>query len=108
MNGMDCEYFYGLAVELSLIRKSKTRDRQTRLNHRDDFKLCFGIPAIVCSIVWKFIHTLLNSGAQPDHLLWTLLFLKSYPTESVLELTFKKRRETIRKLVLHFVSKYLN
>ena len=62
------------------------------------FKAHFGTSPLVCSIMWSMISTEVPSGASFLHLLWGLLFLKVYATESVLcgivggvdEKTFRK------------------
>lgn len=50
------------------------------------FRSFFGISAVVCTVVWKMLleDDLLPEDAVASYLLWALMFLKTYNTESVL------------------------
>lgn len=64
------------------------------------FRACFGASPGRCTDVWRMINPvdIMPRGVQPHHLLWALLFLKVYATETVLtamvdspdEKTFRK------------------
>jgi hypothetical protein len=63
------------------------------------FKSVFCATPTRCQIAWKLLakNGLLPTGAMPKHLLWSLMMLKTYATESVLcgiagtdEKTFRK------------------
>lgn len=47
------------------------------------FKSFFGVSPNICGISWQLIKSELPSSYQEKHLLWALLFLKCYNTESV-------------------------
>lgn len=59
--------------------KSKTFDRR--------YKTWFGISPLNCALLWwllvKIVPGFEESSAEPHHLLWGLLFLKTYATECV-------------------------
>jgi hypothetical protein len=54
-------------------------DGSTSIGHRR-FRSLFGTSPNVCSIVWGKIQEVCTEGT-PQHLLWALMFLKSYNTE---------------------------
>ena len=76
----------------------------------------FGTTPTVCSILWEKIDpplTMKNvkggGSAKPFHLLWSLMFLKIYATESVTRTTLASMKEpttekTYRKWVKIFVK----
>ena len=72
------------------------------------FRETFGVSASVCAILWGLLtfHHLadLPPGSQPIHLLWTLLFLKQYPTGRIMEALTHATRPTIRRLVWGIIS----
>ena len=47
------------------------------------FASLFGVTPKVCSIVWRKISHQFTNRIEPKHLLWALLFLKCYGSESV-------------------------
>jgi hypothetical protein len=73
--------------------------RQTRTGDRR-FRSTFGTTAVVCCRLWHLLQPVqtMQQGASPRHLLWALMLLKIYSTESVLstmaqgvdEKTFRK------------------
>ena len=48
------------------------------------FKANYGVSPLVCAQVWMLICHCLPAYCKIDHLLWALLFMKIYSTESVL------------------------
>ena len=48
-------------------------------NSQRGFSATFGIRAKVCAAIWIRIPN--SCGAKPQHLLWTLLFLKQYTSQ---------------------------
>ena len=78
------------------------------------FKLLFGIDETVCAHLWDtIIKKNENVPYQLVHLLWTLFFLKHYPTEDVMALILRKDPKIIRDRIAimcnyiqssHFVS----
>ena len=47
------------------------------------FRSMFGVSSAVCAAVWDSLANELPTGGCPIHLLWSLLFLKTYATEHV-------------------------
>jgi hypothetical protein len=56
----------------------------------------FGTPPHVVAIVWHLIDK--SEGAEPKHLLYTLLFLKLYASEDVIHNMGGTSKNTYRKL----------
>ena len=46
----------------------------------------------------------IKQGWRIDHLLWTLLYLKTYPSEDYLECLIGKDKRTIKKWILYTVD----
>lgn len=69
-----------------IIRRGKDRPefKLEKVAHRK-FMSFFGTTPFICSMLWAFLEPLENmpNGVKPVHLLWALLFLKVYATESV-------------------------
>lgn len=57
-------------------------DRAKRDGGDRDFRALFGVGANLCSVVWNLCD--FPDGTKPKHLLWALLFLKVYASESAL------------------------
>lgn len=68
------------------------------------FKAHFGVTPIVCSIIWEHIKNELPPGAEAKHLLWTLLFLKTYVDEHNRHSLFGADEKTIRKWTWIFIK----
>ena len=69
------------------------------------FRSLFGIAPRVCSRVWSLVGSQLPKRASPQHLLWALLFLKIYASESVNAVLSKADEKTFRKWQCIFVKK---
>jgi hypothetical protein len=75
------------------------RDRQ--------FKALFGTTAQVCVTLWELMspETSMPKNARPKHLLWALLLLKVYGTETVLSsLVGGTTEKTYRKWAWCFIE----
>jgi hypothetical protein len=61
----------------------------------------FGIGPDVCGHIWDHVsrYGWKPPNVRPKHLLWTLLFLKVYGTETALSALAKTSRKTFRKWV---------
>ena len=71
------------------------------------FRALFGCSCVVAFRVWKLLYSyhLLPQAGTMTHLLWTLMFLKVYPSEEAMKkLTGGADNKTIRKWVGSFVS----
>ena len=64
-----------------------------------EFKEIFGVAAEVCSYVWAYLllHHTFEITPTPMHFLWTLVFLRQYPTERLLSSLLEADEKTIRK-----------
>ena len=76
------------------------------------FTACFGASSLFVNQIWTHCRIGMKSEKlQPKHLLWTLYWMKVYPTEDVAMVTFSigSRNTLVRKLNLTFgvLDKYL-
>ena len=69
------------------------------------FRSLFGITPLVCSRVWSLLGSQLLKRASPQLLLWALLFLKIYASESVNAVLSGADEKTFRKWQWIFVKK---
>lgn len=67
------------------------------------FKTFFGVSPNVCGVVWNIIEDKPHHS-EPKHLLWTLLFLKSYHKEHVNSTLTGVDEKTFREWVWKFVA----
>jgi len=65
------------------------------------FKAHFGVSPIVLSQCWKLLlpEIVADYKAQPKHLLWACMFMKLYPTESVLSSRLNCTEKSLRKWI---------
>lgn len=63
------------------------------------FKSTYGVTPDVCSHTWEYIthYRVKPKRAVPKHLLWCLIFLKTYGTETFLARIFGTTEKTYRK-----------
>jgi hypothetical protein len=66
----------------------------------------FGVPPIVCSDVWR--KATFPIGVLPVHLLWALMFLKTYLTETILCTLLRTTEKTFRKWVWAIIDSIKN
>jgi hypothetical protein len=69
------------------------------------FRAHFGIDSLVCSYGWAMLkaNSKLPITAEPKHLLWVLIWLKLYKSESAMVSIAKVHRNTFQKWVLKMV-----
>jgi len=74
------------AIGNRIIRRGKARPefKAEKIAARK-FASFFGTSPFICSLLWAYLEPCSNMplGVQPVHLLWALMFLKVYATESV-------------------------
>jgi hypothetical protein len=89
--------FHRLAEETILHRVSN-RGKHTSLRR---FTACFGCSPRIVAHLWKRIVSkdLAPKGTRPQHLLWSLLFLKNYNTEDFLAPICGTDAKTYRKWI---------
>lgn len=76
----------------------KTRRIYGLVFHRR-FKANFGVSLPVCRELWKIIPAEVNINLQKQFLLWTLFFLKAYPTDNVMHTVLNADEKTLRKWI---------
>ena len=47
------------------------------------FRSFFGTSPLVCAVTWDRLLLVRPNNSSPQHLLWTLMLLKNYSTESI-------------------------
>ena len=79
--------------ELILGRKNQNGKEYIKSKNLDrDFRALFGCSPVCCSVVW--VKCGFSKNVEPKHLLWALMFLRTYDNELTLVTTAK---ETCRK-----------
>ena len=67
----------------------------------------FGTTPFVCARAWELISAKkrgrFRRGASPEHLLWALLFLKSYSKEAQISAMVNRHAKTVRKWIWYFI-----
>lgn len=73
---------------------------------RERYHAFFGASPYVCSLLWAYLASSgsLDSACVPKHLLWCLLFLKTYATEHVLAVIVGADEKTVRKWVWYLIE----
>jgi len=93
---MNIDTFLRIAISIT--------GRRLRLGvpeHDREFRSLFGVSASTCLLLWNKLrqHNARPPNATPKHLMWALLFLKSYGTEFCNSSRAKTTRKTFRKWV---------
>ena len=80
---MDVSSF--LKLGMSLFSEAAQSDR-SYVTQNQHFKVICGVHPTVCVLVWGELKQsmLVKDTCKPKHLLWVLIFLKTYTTESSL------------------------
>ena len=70
------------------------------------FNACFGVDSIIVSVVWSMLddNQLCSPSPNPVHLLWALLFLKSYDSTPKLAAQAGCDEKTFRKWSWFYVG----
>ena len=98
---MEAKSFQELVEEFhfigsSLCKKAKGISKRQFLQHRKYIAL-FGTTPPVCARLWILLKQYRSLRGEKKHLMWALLFLKTYATESVLSCIIGSDEKTIRK-----------
>jgi hypothetical protein len=76
-------------------------------NSRDKrFRALFGVSCDVCSHVWEYVNAFeaASTKARPHHLLWCLLFVKTYASEAALSTIVGVTEKTFRLWVWRLIA----
>lgn len=70
------------------------------------YRSLFGTTPAICSLVWNRLamHCGHPHGSKPEHLLYALLLLKLYPTESHLRAITGRDEKTLRKWAWTYIN----
>lgn len=66
------------------------------------FRGLFGCNPMICSIVWNLLTV--HCGSHPEHLLYALLLLKTYPTETTMRAITGRDEKTLRKWAWTYIN----
>ena len=78
--------------------QGKSLSHESRERH---FWALFGVGPCACSDLWRLCE--FSQETKPKHLLWALLFLKTYATEAVLCTLAGTTRKTLRKWIWRII-----
>lgn len=96
--------FFGMGMSYA---GGTLKDRPTKTNYRR-FRAHYGTSPGVCALLWNLIKPVVDPGVFFSHLLWGILFLKVYGSESVLAskvgVTEKSFREKVWTVVMAIAS----
>ena len=84
-----------LAVANEMIRTNQ-RDRRFKMADRT-FRAFFGVGLITCVKLWEMCN--FPAKTKPKHMMWALMFLKTYDTEEVLASCANTTPKTFRKWI---------
>ena len=95
---MDASSFLKLGMCLFSEAAQSDRSYVTQNQH---FKVICGVHPTVCMIVWGELKwsMLVKDACKPKHLLWALIFLKTYATESSLVVAIGVDEKTLQKWI---------
>lgn len=71
----------------------------------DRFMANFGTPPSIVALLWQMMASIngIDTYCKPKHLLWTLMFLKTYATFDVIACRVGADEKTVRKWVWYVV-----
>lgn len=93
MNYTLAELFYEFGKDMM------KHNSASRLVGSRRFRSFFGVSPNICAICWRLIKDELPTSYREVHLLWALLFLKCYNTESINHATAGCDEKTFRTKV---------
>ena len=94
---MDASSFLKLGLSFS----EAARSDRSHATQNQRFKALCGVHPTVSAIVWGELKRsmLVEDACKPKHLLWVLIFLKTYSTESSLAVAIGADEKTLRKWI---------
>ncbi len=98
----DSDFF--LQLGLSLVLGGGRQHSQSQATKQ--FHSLYGASPFVCSLLWGMIVGFgeLDPYCHPKHLMWTLLFLKTYLPETILSIMLDATEKTIRKWIWYIID----
>jgi hypothetical protein len=82
------------------------RPSLSRFELEREFRSLYGVGPDVCCTLWSTCGY--NKKTKPKHLLWGLMFLKTYETENILAKIAGTNRKTFRKWNWYVIQKVAN
>ena len=94
---MDASSFLKLGQSFS----EAARSDRSHATQNQRFKALCGVHPTVCAIVWGELKQsmLVEDACKPKHLLWALIFLKTYTTKSSLAVAMGVDEKTLLKWI---------
>ena len=76
---------------------------------QEQYKCFFGVAAHVTVILWRLLHEnallgTLASSMEPKHLLWTLYFLRNYPSNRIHAAQMNADSTTVRRYIWEIIN----
>jgi len=103
---LDANDFYKMGSRIARYKLSRSENVSQRR-----FKAHFGTPSDVAACTWelmteaKFLRDALGSSKpNPDHMMWSLMLLKMYPTMPAMASTLQVDETTVRKWCLLYLE----
>eukprot|EP00980_Cylindrotheca_fusiformis_P021098 scaffold8090_cov82-Cylindrotheca_fusiformis.AAC.11 len=99
--------FESAALEVFEPKKPRNKNKRTEKIHDEICESLIGTSYEICAELWNLINPVntISKSSRPKHLLWTLLFLRTYNTENVnTRLVGGADNETFRNWCWHFVG----
>jgi hypothetical protein len=80
---------------------AKKKDARSNKAERRFFQSAYGTSPEVCSHTWDYVnhYKVVPRKASPHHLLWAMIFLKSYASEAFLSALVGTTEKTYRKWI---------
>jgi len=91
-------YFQNLTANIL----NKTSYIHSKRSLRQEKEL-LGVSSLVCYSIWEAIYEKLDDSAKPEHLLWALIFLKTYSSENTHSIIAGCSPVTFRKWSWEFI-----
>ena len=106
---LDWVHFRTLGLEMIEKLPSHLADNvEATMTQDRDFRSQFGVNWRVCSSLWNLLDEHFSSAPglkrQPKHLLWALMFLKTYANESTYRCLTGVTEKTFRKWAWHVIG----
>jgi hypothetical protein len=88
------------------ITKKLCMDKTNLRAETEFFKTTYGVSADVCAHTWEYLtkYRVKSDKTRPHHLLWALIFLNVYESETFLARLFGATEKTFRKWTWNIID----
>jgi hypothetical protein len=98
---MSAEEFWSAGLYFFHPHHDQHGNQQLTVTGFRSFSGLFGVSPTICSIIWELLNEIHPHGAQPEHLLYALLFLK---TEEINSSVAGVSAKTFRKWCWQYIN----